>query len=83
MLFQGIYRLLQLCEFRDWLSSVPEVKLNVDSETGFVELGRKQKPEITQSVGGEKGVANNTEEKQRMMQNMAQLWLQQEVCHCM
>jgi hypothetical protein len=68
-----------LCEFRDWLSSIPEVKLSVNPDTGLVEFGLKQKLEMNQVVGGEKGIANNKEEKHRMMQNMAQLWLQQEV----
>jgi len=51
----------------------------VNPDTGLVEFGLKQKLEMNQVVGGEKGIANNKEEKHRMMQNMAQLWLQQEV----
>ena len=78
--FQGVFRILQLFEFRDWLAAIPETKLIVDPKTGNVEIGRKEigkptEPEV------DSGVEKNSDEKHRMMQNMAQLWLQQEVSY--
>ena len=69
-------RLLQFREFRDWLCKIPETKLSVDPKTGKVEAGRKKtEPEVVAESEGSKPSL----EKHRMMQNMAQLWLQQEV----
>ena len=43
--------------------------------------GNDRKPEINKpDIGENEKVATNDENKHRMMQNMAQLWLQQEVC---
>ena len=76
---QGVFRLLQFREFRDWLCKIPETKLSVDPKTENVEAGRKKLENVKAEVIVESDENKPSLEKHRMMQNMAQLWLQQEV----
>jgi hypothetical protein len=79
---KGVYRILQFFEFRDWLCQIRETKIEIDHVSENVQhvARSNQKPEISKPEMIENGkLANNDENKHRMMQNMAQLWLQQEV----
>ena len=80
---QGFYRLLQLNEFRDWLCKIRESGLAVDRATGHVSTCRvvaDSSDDVSgvSSIGGG-GSKSGDDDKRRLMQNMAQLWLQAEV----
>lgn len=73
----GLLRFLQLTEFRDWLINIPEVNLRVNG-AGNVERSPtiqngSEKPETRPAE------QKSSDQKITLMQNMAQLWLQQEV----
>jgi hypothetical protein len=81
-LFQGISRILQIQQFQHWLcQKMPQSGLKMNSVSGKIEFDPEKKmalPNNDDDENKENGVAAQGN-KAQMMENMAQLWLQQEV----
>ena len=85
-LFQGVLRVLLHLKLRDFLCTIAETKI-VLKEDGSVVVDHNRKPEPKKEVlpgvqNGQKKPEDDeeaAERRRKLMENMAQRWLQQEV----
>ncbi len=90
---EGVRRILAFYDLRDWLCSSSETNLVMMGEEEKVVIGEKKKEEAVERPASKNGLVvldrkdetskvdtgEDEEAKQKMMRNMAHLWLQQEV----